>query len=70
MSDLQALALVKSIRFAAVVLGASMIVLGVLIWQPWNGPTEPRVVSVDGGSVGSDVTCVRLRENLTCNWPK
>ncbi|BDD83612.1 hypothetical protein TPB0596_33750 [Tsukamurella pulmonis] len=65
-ADVEVLA--KAIRFAAMVVGAAMVVLGVLIWQPWNGPTTPRVVSVDGGVYSSDVKCVRLRENVTCDW--
>lgn len=80
MSDLQALALVKSIRFAAVVIGVSLILLGVMVWQPW-GDDEPQKATVKGAAtprsgngviIGDavDVDCVRLGENLTCNWPK
>ncbi|KXP05392.1 hypothetical protein [Tsukamurella tyrosinosolvens] len=66
MSDLQALALVKSIRFAAVVLGVSMILLGLMIWQPWASPSLAMVES----KTLTDRACVTYKDAVTCNWPK
>ncbi len=64
---------------AAWIVFAGLILAGLMVWQPW-GNSEPQAVTVkDGakpraGSViigdGVDVDCVRLGDNLTCNWPK
>lgn len=60
MSDLQALALCRSIRFAAVVIGVSMILLGLMVWQPWAQSKSEVVDQV--------TQCVTYKDAVTCRW--
>ncbi|BDD83434.1 hypothetical protein TPB0596_31970 [Tsukamurella pulmonis] len=53
--------LAQAIKFAAVVLGASMILLGLMVWQPWAQPTHG---IIDGRE------CVTFKDSVTCAWPK
>lgn len=52
--------LAQAIKFAAVVLGASMILLGLMVWQPW---AEPQWRVVDDVS-----SCVTYKDSVTCRW--
>ncbi|WP_041944329.1 hypothetical protein [Tsukamurella paurometabola] len=63
MTDLQALALAKSIRFAAGWLTAGMILLGLMIWQPW---ASPKVEDVPYGSSDSYSRCVVYKNSVDC----
>lgn len=52
--------LAQAIKFAAVVLGVSMILLGLMVWQPW-AQTKSEVVD--------QVTrCVTYKDSVTCRW--
>ncbi|GAA1009568.1 hypothetical protein GCM10009551_092350 [Nocardiopsis tropica] len=67
MTDLQALALAKSIRFAAGWLTAGMLLLGLMIWQPWASPEVQNVKWGDGTSGSRE--CVVHKDAVTCRWP-
>ena len=67
---------------AALIVFAGLIIAGLMVRQTW-GNDEPQAVTVSKESVttrtssgvyftegGFKVDCVRLGDNLTCNWPK
>lgn len=63
MTDLQALALAKSIRYAALVLAAGMVLLGLMIWQPW---AEPEHVWVEYNTNQME-SCVTYKSSVWCS---
>lgn len=52
--------LAQAIKFAAVIIGLSMILLGLMIWQPW---AQPEADVVDGTT-----TCVAYKDSVSCRW--
>jgi len=61
MTDLHALALAKSIRFAAGVIGICMILLGLMIWQPWAKPQYKEAEDYRGKT-----TCIAYKGEISC----
>lgn len=63
MTDLQALALAKSIRSSAWIVGVSMLLLGLMIWQPWASPKIERIqyTTVDR------VPCAVYKNTVDCS---
>lgn len=55
--------LAQAIKFAAVVIGLSMILLGLMVWQPWASVREQELTRGNGGY---KVTCLVYKETFRC----